>query len=803
MKEEDRSMKKILSIVLALFLLTGTAAMAETAPAQPQYTYDEALADLPTNWNPHQYQTSADGDILDWLSSTFFTFDYNEAQDGYVLEPLMAADYPVDVTADYVGDTWGIKEGDTARAWKVTLRDGVQWQDGTPIVAGDYVTSAKLLLNPATQNHRADTMYSGNMVIVNAESYVKQGTNADTSIRAYMEIAGAADLEAFFAAHGDDPGYVNWSSSFGDTYDFTAKAWTGAAEDAVVDSGLTLKDLYTFYTEGEGGTFITWADEATKKEWALDELFGKYQYPEMPFENVGVQALNDKELVYILTKPLEGFYLYYSMTSTSLVNEALYTKCETTTDGVYHNTYGTSADTTISFGPYILTSFQSDKEYTLEKNPNWFGYSLPENEGLYQATRYRVHCVKEPATRLEMFLNGKLDIFGLDRTYIGEYMASDYTYFSEGDSVFAMVFNPNMEALTANQKSVGENINKTIITVKEFRMAMSMAMNRAEFCLAASPTNAPAFALYSGRIVADPDNGIFYRQTDVAKAAIVNFWGMADDIGPGKLYETVDDAIDSITGYNLEMAKEYFNAAYDKAVADGLMDADDVVEIMIGTPNNTSAFYNGGYDFIVNNYTEAVKGTKLEGKLTFKRDDTLGNGFGDALRNNNVDMLFGVGWTGSTFDPYGLMEVFTSDTYQYDRSWDAKANTIDITIDGVSYTATAWEWQQAISGTEITATKTGTTETAALAFPYSTDAEKAARRIEVLAQMENAILQNYNFIPLMSSSTAQLKGMQVQYHTEDEIFPMARGGIKYMTFNYDDAAWDAFVLEQGGTLNYK
>ena len=32
---------------------------------------------------------------------------------------------------------------------------------------------------------------------------------------------------------------------------------------------------------------------------------------------------------------------------------------------------------------------------------------------------------------------------------------------------------------------------------------------------------------------------------------------------------------------------------------------------------------------------------------------------------------------------------------------------------------------------------------------------------------------------------------------------MGYGGLKYITYNYDDAAWDAYVAEQGGTLNYK
>ena len=41
-----------------------------------------------------------------------------------------------------------------------------------------------------------------------------------------------------------------------------------------------------------------------------------------------------------------------------------------------------------------------------------------------------------------------------------------------------------------------------------------------------------------------------------------------------------------------------------------------------------------------------------------------------------------------------------------------------------------------------------------------------------------------------------------RFYTEDEVFPMGRGGVKYMTYNYTDAEWAAFVAEQGGTLVY-
>ena len=788
-------MKKLLAVLLALCMVMSAAAFAEEAA--PTYTYRIAVAEFPTNWSPFQNQTATDSNLMDWLMSGFYTFDFNEAKDGYQMIPLAAADFPVDVTADYVGDEWNISEGDTARAWKIPLRDNLAWENGTPIKAQDFVKSAELLLAPNAQNHRADNLYSGNLVIANSEAYLKQGLADSVSYGNVKATEGMADNEALFAKYGTEPGYINWANSFGDTYDFEAKAWTGAADNAIVKTPLTVAELYDFYTTGEGAAFATWATPEQLVAWTDDELFMNFvQYPDaIPFDRVGIKALDENTLVIILAKPLEGFYLLYSLGSPWLVNEELYANCATDKDGVYTNTYGTSIDTTISWGPYKLVSFQSDKVYELVKNENWFGNALYPD--LYQTTNMTVSYVQEPSTRMEMFLNGQLDSVGLDKNRMEEYATSDFTYYDEGDSVFAMVFNPDMDAIKTAQAAAGENINKTIITVKDFRIAMSLAMNRAEFCLATSPTNGPAFALYGSQIVADPENGVFYRTTDVAKQVVVDFWGLADEVGEGKLYATVDDAIDSITGYNLEMAREYFNKAYDEAIEQKLMDEDDVVEIMVGTPNATSVFYNNGYDFIVNNYTEAVKGTKLEGKLTFKRDSTLGNGFADALRTNRVEMLFGVGWTGSTFDPYGLIEAYVTSTYQYDPAWKPADTQMTVELDGAKYTSDAWTWYLSINGEKVTVKNEAGEDVKLDVTP------NAEWRIQVLGALENTILQNYDFIPLMGDSSAHLKGMKIEYVTEDEVFPMGRGGVKYMTYNYDDAAWDAYVAEQGGTLNYK
>ena len=802
------TVKKILALVMALCMLLSCTAMAEE---EATYTYNTYMSEFPTVWSPFQMQTATDGDMLDFMSDGFYGFDFNETMDGYVMEPRLAAEFPVDVTADYVGEQWGIAEGETGRAWKITLRDNLAWQDGTPIKAIDFVQSAKYLLNPAAANYRADSYYSGNLVILNAQAYVNSGRTVEKqennlNITRYT-IADLTLVDGVYTTPQGKPVYAvvgaplaDWLSgnslkdyveAYGEAY-FGMENWEALLGAADENGYVTLTEETLGWLTSVIAT-EAWGETADN---APDYLAYDYVNEVVEWEKVGFLATGENEITLILAKELSGFYLHYSLTSSYLVNIPLYESLIVETDGVFTNAYGTSLETTMSYGPWMLERYQSDKEIHLVKNPYYYGYALPENEGLWQTTAIHIDCVKEPSTAMEMFLNGQLDQKGLDKDQIAEYANSDYAYFAEGDSVFAMVFNPDLEALTANQAAAGENVNKTILTVKEFRMAMSMAMDRAAFCLATSPSNAPAFALYSGQIVSDPEAGEFYRTTENAKDVIVNFWALADEIGEGKLYATKDDAIDSLTGYNLAMAQEYFNKAYDIAIAEGLMDEDDVVTIIVGTPNATSAFYNAGYDFIVNNYTEAVKGTKLEGKIAFTRDSTLGNGFSDALKNNTVDMLFGVGWTGSTFDPYGLMEAYTSSGYQYDPAWDTTTSMLTIELEGVNYTASVWDWTTSMTGNVIKAKLDDGTE-------VEMDKALTTSNKLILAALENAVLQNYDFIPLMGDSSVLLKGMQIEYVTEDEVFPMSRGGIKYHTYNYSDAEWEAFVAEQGGTLNYK
>ena len=169
-------MKKILALVMALCMLLACTAVAEE---EATYTYNTYMSEFPTVWSPFQQQTATDSELMSYLGDGFYDFDFNETYDGYVMEPAMAVDFPVDVTAEYVGEQWGIAEGETARAWKITLRDDLAWQDGTPITAHDFVKSAQYLLNPAAANYRADSYYSGQLIITNAQAYVNSGRTVE------------------------------------------------------------------------------------------------------------------------------------------------------------------------------------------------------------------------------------------------------------------------------------------------------------------------------------------------------------------------------------------------------------------------------------------------------------------------------------------------------------------------------------------------------------------------------------------------------------------------------------------------
>ena len=76
-------------------------------------------------------------------------------------------------------------------------------------------------------------------------------------------------------------------------------------------------------------------------------------------------------------------------------------------------------------------------------------------------------------------------------------------------------------------------------------------------------------------------------------------------------------------------------------------------------------------------------------------------------------------------------------------------------------------------------------------------------KFNILARLENAVLNLYNFAVLGSIATVSLNSKKIAYPTDEYNIMYGYGGIRYMTYKYDDAAWTTYVNSVGGTIKYE
>ena len=827
-------MKKLLALLLAAALVLSMAACAKTpgtddttAPGTEgndptagvdngTYTYTDSVSTLATNWNPHSYQTNDDAYPQNYIASGLYSFVFNDEHhpvEGfepfttYAIIPEMAAEEPVDVTEEIKAShpEFGIPESATSGfAYTIKLNPNATFDDGTPIKAVDYVESMKRLLDPRLLNYRAaDYFGAADLAIAGAEQYYYSLTEN------LYQMVSYADAEAMMAA-GEDvyiDVYAFWNASaeYTDAEGNALPQYVSVNDETVYGENMEdafsgkmlITDYIDLFSDGSNPLYKAVTNENYNEDYAstYDSL-------------VGCFASDEYEITLVLEKSLSGFYLLYSLTSNWLVKTDLYDSCIKETEGVWSCTYNTSLETTCSYGPYKMSAYQTDKAMHFVKNDAWYGwtdgqhvYTDPtdgQTYTMYQTTEIDTQVVADPATNKMMFLKGQLMTYGLQADDMATYRNSEYCYDAPADTIFFMILNGHKEAIGNREKDASFDQSTTDLesmTLLNFRKAVAVSYDKELFAATVSPARSGAYAIIGETYIYDPATGATYRDTDAAKQVLCDFYG----IDTSK-YADLDAAVDSITGYDPELAKELFAEAFNEALeagyvtdndGDSICDQTVTIEYALSTDSD---FMTKTIDYLNEKMNEATEGTPYAGKIQFVKSAPYGNDWSNKIREGMSDTVLG-GWTGARMNPFGLTDLYVNPDRAYDAKWfNPYQHELTIEIDGEELTMSLYEWSDALNGNVVTVD--------GVDYNFGDGQADVETRVKILAAFEGAILGTYDYLPMMQDGSMFLLTQKAYYVVEDYNGVMERGGIQYLKYNYDDAEWNDYVAEQGGELKY-
>jgi len=753
------------------------------------YTYYDYIGGLTSqsNWDPLSWETADDDSIRSMQVSSFYAFKLNSDKTGYSIVPEMAAEYPVDVTAEYAGQ-YGIKEGEEAKAWRIALRQDIAWDDGTPINADDFVYSMQQQLNPKMLNRRADSWYDGDFSIVNAKNYLYAGKETYDAIPEAAEDLIAAGTEVFldmdfWGVVGAPDADGNPAPQYVSIADDTMYRDAAVEDENADEAWVSAKYIYDNYL----------AAGAPYNSYAGDYLKVKNVGAVVGWDDVGFKKIDDYTIDFILEKPVNepAFYVPYQL-SDFLVKKDLYESCksffkdgapvatEEEADQVTTN-YCKSLETNASYGPYVLTTFQLDKEWAVSRNENWFGYKDGNHKGQYQMDNYVATVIVDHSTQMLAFEKGELDGVSLQNADMEKYAASQYIRYTPQSYTTKLTFN------TDYSKLLGRGTGSQILVIDEFRKGFSFALDANDFATSYTAAGTAGYGMLNYQYCYNPFTGELYRDSEAAKKALVNLFEMS--YGEGGEYATLDEAYEAMTGYDMEKAQAYMAIAADKAIEAQIWDgqSDIVLEIRV---YNSDDLYVQMYNYFQRQLAEAVKGSKLEGKISMKL--TVDADYYETNYSGGADMIFTT-WGGAAMAPFGMLAQCYTDAsdgsgnqmeYGYDTT--KIMMTLDFGGDIGKITDSLRNW--------TLWTNSATTEVSNIYTALGSFSDYAySTRCEVLAATEQCFMNWFTTTSLYYRNVASLVSQKGDYAVDNYLTIIGFGGLEFYTFNYDDAEWAEYI----------
>ncbi len=525
------------------------------------------------------------------------------------------------------------------------------------------------------------------------------------------------------------------------------------------------------------------------KEFCFVESGEKHEAIE--WSEVGLIKGDEYTIYYVLEQPESMFYFLTSLTSGWIVNKELYEAGYKQVGDLLTTNYGTGVDNYSASGPYKMVSFEAGKAFILERNENWFGWTDGKHEGQYQATRVHYDIVEEQTTQLLMFNQGSLDEVALTADDMTKYRTADRLLKTDQTYTYRYIFATDLDALKTLEQEANDGNNKAILYYDEFRQAISLSINRQELCADCTPGYKPAFYLLNSLYYYNVENDAEsrYRDTDAAKEAVLRIYDVTYG-GANDTYKTLDEAYDSITGYDVQKAKDLFQAAVDTAIADGNYTAGQKIALTCSaTAGSLTTDYTNENQKLNDYIKAATEGIENIGEIEITYRGNVEQRYADVAAGK-VEMARGA-WGGAAFYPFSTIRVYCEPDYMGGMAaihescgFNPTTETVDIPINGETLTKTYQDWAKSLNG----------------AGEYA-DADAEIKLI-ILSYLESSLVKGAHMIPIACDANVGMYSYKIEYATYEYDIMYGYGGVRLMKFNYDDKAWDEFVASENGELDY-
>ena len=648
-----------------------TPAATNPTPGNPAntvatYTYRDYATQLGSNWNPLNWKTEGDSQILQYLQTPLVTPVALSTEEGTFQWAYKAAASITDVTAANKADL--SKYGaSTGSVFEIKLNENMKWQDGSAITADDYIFSMQALLDPAAKNAQVATFTTGDLAMAGAAKYS-----------------------------------------------------TGAAAE-----------------------------------------FGCYKVDELTIRYVTANKVN-----------INDFLL--ACGTNWLVHKATYEANAAA--------YGTTLETTVSYGPYKLESVDAGK-VVLVQNENYYQFTKNADGTLYGETDYEVDGEKLQAyqtTKIIIaamteeeaqaaFMKGELSKWIPNDEELVNYNTSEQLRQEDKTETYALFFNTNEAALKAMDTK--GNKNSVVLTNANFRKAFSMAIDRGDW-VSVTPAYKAAYYLLNQAYYYD----VYKDPTSVYRDAAQTMQSMCDVYGvkwvDGAMYGTLEEAYGSISGYYPEDAKNLMVAACNELVQAGLYTKGQ--EIKIRVAYSTAAITASQQEQVakLNEYLNAVASGSGFGKITLEAVGEIADITGKVTGGE-----FAIGYGaagGDVFNPLTALKSYldaSANKLAEGACWNPATEKLTLKIEGESITKTWTEWIRTLE-------------------PNGEFANKSiGYKLDVTSALERELLKKFYRIPLAADCDAYMQAYQVQDFAEQYNVMYGFGGMELLTFNYNDAQW--------------